>query len=66
MPPVLRSLITERVELARSSAKITLITASLLGSNAVFAQDAVTDAEFLWKKAGVKISGAVEVSYTQT
>ena len=26
MPPVLRSLITERVDLARSSAKITLIT----------------------------------------
>ena len=39
--------------------------ASLLGSNAVFAQDAVTDAESLWKKAGFKISGAVEASYTQ-
>jgi hypothetical protein len=39
--------------------------ASLLGSNAVFAQDAVTDAESLWKKAGFQISGAVIASYTQ-
>ena len=39
--------------------------ASLLGSNAVFAQDAATDAESLWKKAGFQISGTVLASYTQ-
>jgi hypothetical protein len=39
--------------------------ASLLGSNAVFAQDAVADAESLWKKAGFQISGTVLASYTQ-
>ena len=39
--------------------------ASLLGSNAVFAQDAPTDAESLWKKAGFQISGTVLASYTQ-
>jgi hypothetical protein len=39
--------------------------ASLLGSNAVFAQDAETDAASLWKKAGFQISGTVLTSYTQ-
>ena len=39
--------------------------ASLLGSNAVFAQDAVKDAESLWKTAGFQISGTVLASYTQ-
>ena len=38
---------------------------SLLGSNAVFAQDAPTDAESVWKKAGFQISGTVLASYTQ-
>ena len=39
--------------------------ASLLGSNAVFAQDAASEAESLWKKAGFQISGTVLASYTQ-
>jgi hypothetical protein len=39
--------------------------ASLLGSNAVFAQDAPTDAESIWKKTGFQISGTVLASYTQ-
>ena len=39
--------------------------ASLLGSNAVFAQDAASEAESLWKKAGFQISGTVLTSYTQ-
>ena len=39
--------------------------ASLLGSNAAFAQDAAKDAESLWNKAGFKISGTVLTSYTQ-
>ena len=39
--------------------------ASLLGSNAVFAQDAVKDAESLWKTAGFQIYGTVLASYTQ-
>jgi hypothetical protein len=39
---------------------------SLLGSNAVFAQEpAVTEADSLWKKLGIKISGATEVTYSQ-
>lgn len=39
--------------------------ASLLGSNVAFAQDAATEAETLWKKAGFQISGTVLASYTQ-
>jgi hypothetical protein len=39
--------------------------ASLLGSNAAFAQDAPTDAETVWKKVGFQISGTVLTSYTQ-
>ena len=39
--------------------------ASLLGSNAVFAQEPVKDAESLWKAAGFQISGTVLASYTQ-
>jgi len=39
--------------------------ASLLGSNAVFAEDAASEAQSLWKKAGFQISGTVLASYTQ-
>lgn len=39
--------------------------ASLLGGNAVFAEDVVKDAESLWKAAGFQISGTVLASYTQ-
>jgi hypothetical protein len=39
--------------------------ASLLGGNAVFADDVVKDAESLWKAAGFQISGTVLTSYTQ-
>ncbi len=39
--------------------------ASLLGGNAVFADDVVKDAESLWKAAGFQISGTVLASYTQ-
>ena len=39
--------------------------ASLLGSNAVSAEDVVKDAESLWKAAGFQISGTVLASYTQ-
>jgi len=39
--------------------------ASLLGSNVVFAQDAATEAESIWKKTGFQISGTVLASYTQ-
>ena len=38
---------------------------SLLGGNAVFAEEPPTPAESLWKTAGFQISGAVEASYTQ-
>jgi hypothetical protein len=38
---------------------------SLLGGNAVLAQDVVKDAESLWKAAGFQISGTVLASYTQ-
>jgi len=38
---------------------------SLLGSNVVSAEDAVKDAESLWKAAGFQISGTVLTSYTQ-
>jgi len=39
--------------------------ASLLGGNAVFADDVVKDAESLWKAAGFQISGTVLTTYTQ-
>src|SRR4029077_14738064 len=39
--------------------------ASLLGSHTVFAQDAASEAESIWKKVGFQISGTVLVSYTQ-
>jgi putative OmpL-like beta-barrel porin-2 len=39
--------------------------ASLLGSNAIAAEDVVKDAESLWKAAGFQISGTVLASYTQ-
>ena len=39
--------------------------ASLLGGTAVFAQDAATEAESIWKKTGFQISGTVLASYTQ-
>jgi Putative beta-barrel porin-2, OmpL-like. bbp2 len=39
--------------------------ASLLGSNAVSAEDVVKDAQSLWKAAGFQISGTVLTSYTQ-
>ena len=39
--------------------------ASLLGGNAVFADDVVKDAESLWKAAGFKLSGTVLTSYQQ-
>jgi len=38
---------------------------SLLGGNAVFAEEPPTPAESLWKTAGFQISGAVLSSYTQ-
>jgi hypothetical protein len=38
---------------------------SLLGSNAVFAQEPVSEADSLWNKLGIKISGATDVTYTQ-
>ncbi|MBI3807769.1 MAG: outer membrane beta-barrel protein, partial [Nitrospirae bacterium] len=45
---------------------------SLLGSNAVFAQEAQLrapleskDADSVWSKLGLKISGATDVTYTQ-
>ena len=38
---------------------------SLLGSNAVFAQGPAADADSIWKALGLKVSGAVDTTYTQ-
>jgi hypothetical protein len=38
---------------------------SLLGGNAVFAQEPASDADSIWKTLGIRIGGAVEASYTQ-